>query len=99
MSAPPMSGPAMAPPVKTVMFRAFAAGSISCGTIRGSTAERVGWLMPKQACWIEKIDSSSQTLVLPSAACRKKRNEVTIRPHVVKVSSRRRSKWSASEPP
>ena len=43
--------------------------------------------------------SSSQTLVLPRAAWRKKAAEVMIRPHVVTVRIRRRSKWSASEPP
>ena len=89
----------MAPPVKTVMFSVLAAGSSSAGRIRGRTADRVGWLIPKKACCTEKIDSSSQTLVLPRAAWTQNAAEVRISPHVVTVSSRRRSKWSASEPP
>ena len=89
----------MAPPVKTVMLSVLAEGRSSAGTMRGRTADRVGWLTAKKACCREKMASSSQTLVLPSAACTKNRAEVMIRPHVVTVRIRRRSKWSASDPP
>ena len=99
MSAPPTSGPAMPPACMTVMLSEFAAGRSSWSRMRGSSADRVGWLTAKNACWTAKRDSSSHTSSAPSAAWSQKPVLVAMRPHVVISSRVRRSKTSASAPP
>ena len=89
----------MPPAIITVMLSELAAGSSSGSSSRGSTAERVGWLTPKNACCTANRHSSSHTLLLPSAACTQKSALVPISPVVVMISSVRRSKTSASAPP
>ena len=51
----------MTPVAKTVMFRALADGTSSAGTIRGSTALRVGWLTAKNPCWTASSSMMTQT--------------------------------------
>ena len=89
----------MAPACITVMFSELAAGSRACGSSRGSTALRVGWLTAKNACCSENSPSSSQTLPLPVHACTANSPLVVIMPTVVQISSVRRSMTSASAPP
>ena len=99
MSAPPTSGPTIAPAMTTVMLRLVALGSRCIGTIRGRIAVRTGWLTAKNDCWRAKIASSSQTLSRASAACTQNSTAVPMRPAVVMSSRVRRSIESASAPP
>ena len=89
----------MPPAMNTVMLRELAEGSRYAGSSLGSTADRVGWLIAKNACCTAKRPSSSQTFSRPSAACTQKQPLVTIRPIVVIISSLRRSIASARAPP
>lgn len=99
MSTPPSSGPTIAPAPNNVIDSELAAGSSSGSRILGSTALRVGWLTAKNACCSANSPSRSHTLRLPIAAWTKKSPVVTMRPHVVNVSSVRRSRASANAPP
>ncbi|MEH3066502.1 MAG: hypothetical protein PGN15_00175 [Aeromicrobium erythreum] len=49
MSTPPSSGPAVKERFVAAMPSAFAAGSSSAGSSRGSIAERAGWFTANSA--------------------------------------------------
>jgi hypothetical protein len=89
----------MPPACITVMLSEFAAGSCSAGSSLGSTADRVGWLTAKNACWTANRPSSSHTSSASSAACSQNPALVRISPNVVTTSRVRRSIASASAPP
>ena len=92
MSAPPTSGPAIAPAENTVMLRACAAGICSSGSSFGRIDERTGWLTAKHACCRAKMPSSTHTFCRCRAAWAKNSPPVTISPTVVMISRVRRSR-------
>jgi len=65
INTPTSSGPAMTPMLKTVMFSAFAADTISTGTILGRMALRVGWFTAKNPCWAASRIITVQTDSVP----------------------------------
>ncbi|GAA4793204.1 hypothetical protein GCM10023200_31230 [Actinomycetospora chlora] len=98
-ATPAASGPAIDPSWVTVKSSVLAAGSWSFGRIRGRTAERVGWLIARNAVWIAKIVRTSHGLPSPVIAARPSSADVTAIPAPVITSSQRRSTASAIAPP
>ena len=62
-------------------------------------ADRVGWLIAKNACCTESSAITSHTFWFPAAAWSQNSRAVTMRPTVVNMRSLRRSSASASAPP
>ena len=91
ISTPTSSGPTITPILKTVMPSAFAAGTMSIGTIRGMIALRVGWFTAKKPCWTASSASTSQTDSEPDSAPSHSPMLVTAMPTEVIISSLRRS--------
>ena len=83
ISAPPTTGPTIAPTCWTVMFRLVAAAMCFTPTSLGTIAVRVGWFTAKNACWKAKRTSRIHTLVAPTAANAQNPAAVTINPVVV----------------
>ena len=73
------------------MFRALALGTMAGGTIRGSTALRVGWLTAKKPCWTASSANTTHTDRTFAIAVTHRPMLVSAMPVDVMISRMRRS--------